>query len=99
MSKFFKLFYSAETHTRVHTRTRTQSQRMSRSLLPRCSVHSCKLHVIPNSSGKTTKAEAGPTSQRPGHTITQGALDVPVWFLFFLCLSSSIFRWDLSSLI
>lgn len=64
-----------------------------------CSVHSCKLHVIPSSSRKRTKAEAGPASHRPGHTITQGALHVPVWILIFFCLYSSTYRWALCSLI
>lgn len=47
----------------------TRSSLLRKSLLlPNCSVHSSKLHVIPNSSRKTTLLEAGPKSECPGHT-------------------------------
>lgn len=47
----------------------TRSSLLRKSLLlPNCSVHSSVLHVIPNSSRKTTLLEAGPKSECPGHT-------------------------------
>lgn len=58
------MLHTTDTHAHTHISPREMSR-----LLPRSSVHSTKLHVIPNPSRKTTQPEAVPKCERPGQTL------------------------------